>query len=92
MDEDIQKTESGEPEAEPQWDDPETRWKQANEAWLQAHWKIVLPVILVLAFVVFILPWVFFSFLVALGIQIFGALAFWVVAQRYTTAFDKKRS
>ena len=70
--------------------DPDTRWKQANEAWLQAHWKIVLPVILAIAFAVFVLPWVFFSFLTALGIQLFGAAAFWVVFKRYTTAFDKK--
>lgn len=74
------------------WQDPDTRWKLANEAWLQAHWKIVLPVILALAFVVFILPWVFFSFLTALGIQLFGAAAFWVTAKRYTTAFDRKHN
>lgn len=91
MEKEPQIADSEELEADPQWDDPETRWKQANEAWLQAHWKIMLPVILLLAFVVFILPWVFFSFLTALCIQIFGALAFWVVAQRYTTAFDRKR-
>lgn len=87
------------PEQEPQTNgvenqdellDPDTRWKMSNEAWLQAHWKIVLPVILVIAFVVFILPWVFFPFLTALGIQLFGAAAFWVAAKRYTTAFDKK--
>jgi hypothetical protein len=88
------------PEQEPQingaenqgeWLDPDTRWKLANEAWLQAHWKIVLPVILAIAFVVFILPWVFFSFLTALGIQLFGVAAFWAVAKRYTTAFSKNR-
>jgi hypothetical protein len=91
MDQDAQKPDDVELEAEPQWADPDTRWKLANEAWLQAHWKIALPVILAVAFAVFILPWVFFSFPTALGIQLFGAAAFWVVAKRYTTAFSKNR-
>lgn len=78
-------------EKQDEWLDPDTRWKLANEAWLQARWKIVLPVILAIASIVFILPWVLFSFLTALGIQLFGAAAFWVVAKRYTTAFDKNR-
>ena len=90
MEENLEKPENGEQPDDQAWLDPDTRWKLANEAWLQAHWKIVLPVILALAFVVFILPWVFFSFLTALGIQLFGAAAFWVTAKRYTTAFDKK--
>jgi Flp pilus assembly protein TadB len=90
MTEQEQQPQPAEPEDHPQAMDPDTVWKQANEAWLQAHWKIMLPVILVIAFVVFILPWVFFSFLTALGIQLFGALGFWVVFMRYTTAFDRK--
>jgi len=77
-------------EDQPQALDPDTIWKQANEAWLQAHWKIMLPLILTIAFAVFVLPWVFFSFLTALLIQLFGALGFWVVFMRYTTAFDRK--
>jgi hypothetical protein len=90
MTEPDQKLQGVEHEDQHQVADPDVRWKQANEAWLQDHWKIMLPVILVLAFVVFILPWVFFSFLTALGIQLFGAAAFWVVFKRYTTAFDRK--
>ncbi len=90
MEPDEQKSDSAGQEIDPGYVDPDLRWKLANEAWLQARWKIVLPVILAIAFAVFILPWVFFSFAKALGIQIFGAAAFWVVAKRYTTAFDKK--
>lgn len=90
MAEHEQKPQSAEQETDNYVADPETRWKQANEAWLQAHWKIVLPVILVIAFALFVLPWVFFTFLTALGIQLFGAAAFWVVFKRYTTAFDRK--
>jgi hypothetical protein len=91
MEEEINKPDSAEQLEEQQIADPDLRWKLANEAWLQAHWKIVLPVILAIAFAVFILPWVFFSFLTALGIQLFGAVAFWVAAKRYTTAFSKDR-
>lgn len=90
MTEPDQKIQGAEQEDRTHVADPDTRWKLANEAWLQGHWKIMLPLILVLAFVVFILPWVFFSFLTALGIQLFGAAAFWVVFKRYTTAFDRK--
>ena len=90
MPEDLEKPQTRAQPDDTAWLNPETRWKQANEAWLQAHWKMALPVILGIALAVFILPWVFFSFLTALGIQVFGAAAFWAAAKRYTTAFDKK--
>jgi len=78
-------------ERDDDWADPERRWKLANEAWLQAHWKAVLAVILVLAFCLFILPWAFLPFLPALAIQIFGAAGFYLAARRYTTAFNRDR-
>jgi hypothetical protein len=78
---------TAEPEAE--WVDPETRWKRANEAWLQARWRLVLPAVLAAAFVVFILPWVFLPFLPALAVQLGGCVGFYLLGKRYTTAFDR---
>ncbi len=78
-------------EPEPVWLDPDTRWKLANEAWLQEHWKLVLPVIIAVGLILFVLPWVFLSFLPALGIQLFSVLGLYLVGRRYTTAFDRRR-
>ncbi|KMY67059.1 hypothetical protein AAU61_14065 [Desulfocarbo indianensis] len=74
-----------------EWIDPDLRWKRANEAWLQAHWKLSISVIAFLFVTLFVLPWVCFPFLTALGIQLFSAAALWAVAKRYTTAFSKNR-
>jgi hypothetical protein len=76
-------------QAQAEWVDPETRWKRANEAWLQARWKLVVPAVLAAAFVVFILPWVFLSFLPALAVQLGGCVGFYLLGKRYTTAFDR---
>jgi hypothetical protein len=76
---------------EPEWIDPELEAKKANEAWLQAHWKIVTPLLIVVVLAVFILPLVFLSFLEALVIQIAGAGVLYMLGRKFTTAFDKRR-
>lgn len=78
-------------ENEPPWVDPEEQAKQANEAWLQRHWKIVAPVLILFLLAVFILPLFFLSFLEALVIQIAGAGLLYLLGRKFTTAFDRKR-
>ncbi|MCB2225426.1 MAG: hypothetical protein KQH53_02020 [Desulfarculaceae bacterium] len=79
------------PEKEPAWIDPEERAKQANEAWLQGHWKIVAPLLILFVLAVFVVPLFFFSFLEALCIQIGGAAVLYLLGRKFTTAFDRKR-
>lgn len=76
---------------EPEWIDPELEAKKAREAWLQQHWKIVTPLLIVVVLAVFILPLVFMSFLEALVIQIAGAGVLYMLGRKFTTAFDKRR-
>ena len=76
---------------EPEWIDPELEAKKAREAWLQQHWKIVTPLLIVVILAVFILPLVFLSFLEALVIQIAGAGVLYMLGRKFTTAFDKRR-
>lgn len=78
-------------EQEPEWIDPELEAKKAREAWLQQHWKIVTPLLIVVVLAVFILPLVFLSFLEALVIQIAGAGILYMLGRKFTTAFDKRR-
>lgn len=80
-----------EPEPEPEWIDPELEAKKAHEAWLQRHWKVVTPLIILVVLGVFILPLVLLSFLEALVIQIAGAGILYMLGRKYTTAFDKRR-
>ena len=79
------------PEQEPAWIDPEQQAKQAREAWLQAHWKIVAPLLILFILAVFVLPLFFLSFLEALCIQVAGAGLLYLLGRKYTTAFDRKR-
>lgn len=79
------------PEQEPAWIDPEEQAKQANEAWLQRHWKIAAPLLILFVLAIFVLPLFFFSFLEALCIQIAGAGALYLLGRKFTTAFDRKR-
>ena len=79
------------PDQEPEWIDPELEAKKAHEAWLQRHWKIVTPLLIVVMLAVFILPLVFLSFLEALVIQIAGAGVLYMLGRKFTTAFDKRR-
>ncbi len=76
---------------EPAWVDPEQEAKQAREAWLQRHWKIVTPLLILFILAVFILPLFFFSFLEALVIQIAGAGVLYLLGRKFTTAFDRRR-
>lgn len=78
-------------EQEPEWIDPELEAKKAREAWLQAHWKIVTPLLIMALLAVFVLPLLFFSFLEALVIQIAGAGVLYMLGRKFTTAFDKRR-
>ncbi|RJX36466.1 MAG: hypothetical protein C4525_00660 [Desulfarculus sp.] len=80
-----------EPNQEPDRDDPERRQKLANEAWLQARYKIVAPLLILAMLAVFILPLLFLSFLEALVIQIAGAGALYLLGKKFTTAFDRRR-
>ncbi len=78
-------------EAEPEWVDPEKQAKQANEAWLRGHYKIVAPLLILFILAIFVLPLLFFSFLEALVIQIAGAGLLYLLGRKFTTAFDHKR-
>lgn len=80
-----------EPEPEEEPEDPERQRKLANEAWLQAHYKIVAPALVLGLLAVFILPLLFLSFLEALVIQIGGAGFLYLLGKKYTTAFDRRR-
>ncbi|MBU1275541.1 MAG: hypothetical protein KJ720_09205 [Proteobacteria bacterium] len=79
------------PEQEPEWIDPEVEAKKANEAWLQRHWKIVTPLLILALLAIFVLPLLFFSFLEALVVQIAGAGVLYLLGRKFTTAFDKRR-
>ena len=79
------------PPPEPPWVDPEEQEKLANEAWLQKHYKIVAPLLIVVILALFVLPLVFLSFLEALVIQIAGAGILYLLGRKFTTAFDRKR-
>lgn len=81
-------------EREPQnleWTDPEERAKRENEAWLRARHRVVAPLLIGLVLAIFIIPWLFMSFLGALAVQIVGCLALYLFGKKFTTAFDKKR-
>jgi uncharacterized membrane protein len=82
---------SSQQDADPTWVDPEERAKQANEAWLREHYKIVAPLLILFILAIFVLPLLFFSFLEALVIQIAGAGLLYLLGRRFTTAFDHKR-
>ena len=71
--------------------DPETQAKLDNEAWLQKHWLVVLPLLIMAVLALFILPLIFLSFLEALVIQIAGAGLLYILGKKFTTAFDKRR-
>jgi hypothetical protein len=73
------------------WVDPATQAKLDNEAWLQEHYRVVVPLLILAVLAMFILPLVFLSFLEALCIQIGGAGLLYILGKKYTTAFGGKR-
>ncbi len=79
------------PEQEPEWIDPEAEAKQAREAWLRRHWKIVAPLLILALLAIFVLPLLFLSFVEALVVQIAGAGVLYLLGRKYTTAFDQRR-
>jgi len=69
--------------------DEDQQRKLKVEAFLRRHWKITAPALIVVFLAFFILPWVFGTFLTALGIQVIGCAALYILGRAYTTAFDK---
>lgn len=71
------------------YQDEEYQQKLKVEAFLRKHHKIVAPVLIVVFLAFFILPWVFGTFLTALGIQVLGCFILYVLGRNFTTAFQK---
>lgn len=61
--------------------------RQRNVAFLQRHWKIAAPLIVVVAVALFVLPWLFMPFIAAFGLQIMLCMAVYLLARAHTTAF-----
>lgn len=60
-----------------------------NEAFLQRHWKIAAPLIIVAALALFVLPWLFLPMVAALFVQIVACMGVYLLARAHTTAFHK---
>jgi len=69
--------------------DENQRRKLAVEAFLRRHYKITAPALIIVFLAFFILPWVFGTFITALGIQVIGCFVLYVLGRTYTTAFQK---
>ena len=71
--------------------DFQRRAKEGNEQWLQRHHKVVAPLLIIIALAVFVLPWVFFCFATALGIQAAGIGILYMLGRKFTNAFHDRR-
>lgn len=69
--------------------DEEYQRKLRVEEFLRKHHKITAPVLIAVFLAFFILPWVFGTFLTALGIQVLGCFILYVLGRHFTTAFQK---
>ncbi|RJQ50924.1 MAG: hypothetical protein C4530_20865 [Desulfobacteraceae bacterium] len=62
--------------------------KRAVEGYLRRHHRFFTACLILLGLAIFILPWLYVSFLTALVLQIFGAALLYGLGKLFTTAFD----
>jgi len=62
--------------------------RQRGDAFLRRHWKLAAPLLILFMLALFVLPWVWFSFVEALCLQVGGAGLLYILGRLFTTAFN----